>query len=753
MLKSVNIPLERAWNTWSHRPAEMVFLPLGLRLTPMAFAASTGKACLFEPGDGVRLGRHALDASLVELQLAHAGTSLDWRTTKSDPYCISGSWRTVAAGEWGLRFWINLCFSAEGGEVVRFDEAQGAAVLRVGHRFAALVSEAPPVQVTGHVSLAAAAQDYETHGYFYTGSRAQAAPVLALRFNLEMMRDNRFAVAIADREDLAIAKAKTLLVEHDNVPPPAEDGPAVAREALRDVIAWNTVWDGINQRPYTAISRNWDLGKFGGFGVWLNDQLYAALLAGEFDAGLAGENLAAVFSGATPQGNLACLLTANDAWVDRSQSPIGGFVVWQLYLRHGARALLENAYAPLARNHEWWWRERDPEQSGLASFGTSDVGDGLYKGTSFGARNESAMDNSPIHDEARYDPQTRTLDAWDVGLNSLLALDAEMLALIAAELGRSGEAAAFATRAEATRTRIRELLWDDTRGIFANRLRGGGFVKSLAPTSFYPLLAGAASAEQADRLCNHLDDPAGFGGDPVLPGVCRNDPAFGDNSYWRGRIWPPFNFLTYHGLRRYGLDDRAATLAKRSFELFRSVWQSRRICPENYNAETGEPLDQPDTERFYTWGALMAKLGVASIYDVTPWHGWQIANPGNLTELGPFASPLGQVRLVGGEGAWSLVQGAQTLLQTDVDGRISHLTIAPGAISLLLPPLTRESFLRFPQLSNAVNPRVTVDGEAVTPLEEHGLLIPLAVRSRAAVLTLHWMPIRPSSCPVLPDIE
>ena len=49
------------------------------------------------------------------------------------------------------------------------------------------------------------------------------------------------------------------------------------------------------------------------------------------------------------------------------------------------------------------------------------------------------MDNAPIHDEARYDPDTRTLDCMDVGLNSLLALDAEMLGQIArheAVLGR-----------------------------------------------------------------------------------------------------------------------------------------------------------------------------------------------------------------------------------------------------------------------------------------------------------------------------
>src|SRR3712207_6158085 len=161
---------------------------------------------------------------------------------------------------------------------------------------------------------------------------------------------------------------------------------------FRSVIAWNTVWDPINARPYTAISRNWNLSKFGGYGVWLNDQQYAALLSGLLDPEVARENLATAFASATPDGNLACLLTANDAWVDRTQLPVGAFLVWLLYLRSRSRPLLRTAYGALVRNHAWWRRTRDPEGRGLVSFGTSDVGEGLYKGTHFGARNESSMD-------------------------------------------------------------------------------------------------------------------------------------------------------------------------------------------------------------------------------------------------------------------------------------------------------------------------------------------------------------------------
>jgi putative isomerase len=452
-------------------------------------------------------------------------------------------------------------------------------------------------------------------------------------------------------------------------------------------MAWNSVYDEVNSRRYTAISRNWSLQKFGGFGVWLDDQFYHALLTGLFDAEVARENLATALANATPQGNLACLVTARDAWVDRTQIPIGSFIVRLLSERLADRSLAALGYDVLARNHAWWWESRDPMRAGLASYGTSDVGEGLYKGTAFGARNESSMDNSPIHDEAEYDSVTRTLTTVDVGLNSLLAWDAECLAALAECLGKTEEAATHAARAEELRMRIRDVLWDGSRGLFANRLREGGFVRSVGPTSFFPLICGAATPEQAAKLLAHLDDPATFGGRLALPSVSRDDPAFADNTYWRGRIWPPLNFIVWHGLRRYRFDAQARRLVEASMALFRQSWDSRRLCPENYNADTGEALDQPDTEGFYGWGALMPMLGVAEVIDVNPWGGWEVENSGDPVSLGPVQTPAGSVSLRRERGSLELQRGGLSLLSTTVPGRITHIKIEPHLIEMRLPGL------------------------------------------------------------------
>jgi putative isomerase len=199
----------------------------------------------------------------------------------------------------------------------------------------------------------------------------------------------------------------------------------------------------------------------------------------------------------------------------------------------------------------------------------------------------------------------------DVGLNSLLVWEAEHLARIARELGGlDGDAAALGDRREALAALVREHLWDDGRGIFANRLWSGPFARSVAPTSFYPMTAGVATPEQAQRMVReHLLDASRFGGDWPVAGTPHSDPAAADNVYWRGRVWPPFNYLVFLGLRRYGFVDEARMVADRSAAMFDMGWRERRSW-ENLNQRTGEGGDSPDSDPFYTWGALLPLLGL-----------------------------------------------------------------------------------------------------------------------------------------------
>lgn len=715
MLKHTTVPLTRAWNSWSDRPGEMVFLPLGVRVTPVLYSSRTRKCARMEPrSDVMRLGRHALDGSVIEFEADLAGTTLAFATTKPDPFAFRGSWAATTSAEWGLRFWVTLAISAEDGTEVTYDAAAGMALLRLGDRFVAVATAEAPVQVTGHADLDALCADFETHGYFYRDSRADKAPLLALRFNLEMMRQGAYAAAVADSAALAMAGARAALA----APAPAAENEGAAAEALsavRDIVGWNTIWDATNHRPYTAVTRIWNLGTWA---VWHNDQTYAALLAGVFDATLARENLAVALSAATPQGNFACIATSRDTWVDRSQPPLGSLIAWQIYLRSGERSILEQCYPAMARNQRWWRQMRDPDGSGLISCGSSDVGEALYKGTAFGARNETGMDNSATHDEAVYDPETRSLSTWDLGLNCVVALDAEMLALIAGALGLTDEAAGFAADAARHRALIQTRLWDDERKIFANRQRGGGFVRSLSPTSFYPWLCGAASPEQSAHLLRHLADPASFAGDWVLPNATRDDPAFADNVYWRGRIWPNVNYLVWLGLRHAGFGKEASQLAEQSLNLFLKSWRGSRIAAENYNAVTGEAMDQGDTDPFYIWAGLLPLMAVSEVVDFDPWRGLTLTNTGAAAEVGPMLSPHGALAVTVKGGALHLTLDTAPALTLEGGGRLEEVILRPDRFSARLATAPARLTLHRPASEAPL--LLSLDGQAIRALPVSG---------------------------------
>jgi putative isomerase len=150
-------------------------------------------------------------------------------------------------------------------------------------------------------------------------------------------------------------------------------------------------------------------------------------------------------------------------------------------------------------------------------------------------------------------------------------------------------------------------------GMFLNKdLRTGQFSHRLSPANFYPMLAQAATPEQARRMVNeHLLNPQEFWGQWVIPSIARNDPAFKDQNYWRGRIWGPMNYLVYLGLQNYyqpDIDRARHELSQKSLDLFLNDWRTNGHVHENYNGETGEGDDVTNSDRFYHWGALLGLI-------------------------------------------------------------------------------------------------------------------------------------------------
>jgi neutral trehalase len=184
--------------------------------------------------------------------------------------------------------------------------------------------------------------------------------------------------------------------------------------------------------------------------------------------------------------------------------------------------------------------------------------------------------------------------------------DCDALAKIAETLEKPADANALKTRAARYRGKL-ATLWSEEHGIFLNKdLHTGQLSTRLSPTNFYPMMARAASAAQAQTMVEkHLLNPQEFWGEWVIPSIARDDPAFKDQNYWRGRIWGPMNYLVYLGLENY--DDAAVRkeFAAKSFQLFAKEWQEKGHVHENYNAIAGTGDDVTSSDRFYHWGALL----------------------------------------------------------------------------------------------------------------------------------------------------
>jgi len=399
-----------------------------------------------------------------------------------------------------------------------------------------------------------------------------------------------------------------------------------APEIIGNNMFWNTLYAPQPDLAFPSISRHWAHG-FGGWALGEWDGFFGSLLTSLEDKQQTLATIRALLLAQTDTGLIPNIVSGGGLTPDRSQPPVGSYCVWKVYQRYPDREMLEWAYPRLKRWHEWWFKDRgdgqpwrDGNHDGLLEWG-SDRGSSLSaggRGFLMQAKWESGMDDSPMWDDAHYNPQTYTMDLDDVGLNSLYALDAESLAALAGLLGKTDDQRSFQAEYEKIKQRVRDKLWNDADGMYENRFWSGEFSKRLSPTNFYPMLSGIATPEQAQRMVKeHLLNPKEFWGEYVAPTAPRNDPAFADQNYWRGSIWGPTNYLLYHAIDRYRFDDVALEFAEKSYALFMDDWKINQHDNELYKASGG----MVGGDIHYTWGALLCLIALEQFTDANPWDG------------------------------------------------------------------------------------------------------------------------------------
>ncbi|MCF8381312.1 MAG: hypothetical protein K9H49_17195 [Bacteroidales bacterium] len=379
-------------------------------------------------------------------------------------------------------------------------------------------------------------------------------------------------------------------------------------KAAQNVLGWNLIYDANNNRAITPGSRIWNE-NWGGWVLFNWDSYFTAAMYALDNKFLAYSSVIAITDEITETGfvpNFSTALMNKKSW-DRSQPPVGSLITKMIYDKYPEKWFLEEVYDNLLSWNRWWVTER--ENMGYLSWGSSPLPQVPESNSKQAALNESGLDNSPLFDEAQFSSNTHMLNLASVDLMSLYIADCKSLAEIADILGNEDDKQELLKRAEKYSQKL-STLWDEEDGIYRDMyLSNQQFSNRLAPTSFYPLLAGVPSQEQAERMIKeHFMNPDEFLGEFMLPSISRDDPAFSDNSYWRGRIWGPMNFLVYLGLQNYDLPEASRILADKSSDLLMKEWLEDRRVYENYNALTGEGNDVSNSDGFYSWGGLLALI-------------------------------------------------------------------------------------------------------------------------------------------------
>ena len=384
-------------------------------------------------------------------------------------------------------------------------------------------------------------------------------------------------------------------------------GPII--DAIETTLGWDTIYEPEKGRVVSPVSRVWSVG-WGGYVLFDWDTFFAATLSSVGDKDLAYANAIETLREETAAGFVPNYARAGN-WksFDRSEPPVGAITVLGLYQKFGDKWFLNQTFPALLNWNTWWSEHRDVD--GYLSWGSDGQNppgdlDDTARGTREGAILESGLDNSPMYDDAAYDSKSHVLQFADVGLMSMYIADCNALAVMADALGRGEDARNLRERSEKYRKKL-QTLWSPEAGIFLNKdLRTGQFSHRLSPTNFYPMLARAANPEQVELMVKrHLLNPEEFWGEWVIPSIARNDSAFQDQNYWRGRIWGPMNYLVYLGLRNYNLPEVRSAFVDKSYALFMKEWRDHGHVHENYNAILGEGDDVASSDRFYHWGALL----------------------------------------------------------------------------------------------------------------------------------------------------
>lgn len=260
--------------------------------------------------------------------------------------------------------------------------------------------------------------------------------------------------------------------------------------------------------------------------------------------------------------------------------PVYGFVLWRLYEiaddKGRAKSFLREMYPQVMQLHRYLYQFRDPLEEGLVSICyASETGCGFASPEMAVAKGHVAVDSGAEDRFARdgaFYPQLAAegfIGIQDPFFNGLLAWSNECLIRIGSLLGDDvSEAIQWD---ELTKYAMNEKLWDEARGLYqAYHLEAGQVIPTTGLAGLIPLCGEVPIQEQAEQMLSMLESPA-FGGRRTDTFLCPSHPlpasTLQDTNYRSCPVQIKYNWLLYHGLLRYDMQQMAERIRQHSVEL------------------------------------------------------------------------------------------------------------------------------------------------------------------------------------------
>jgi len=201
-------------------------------------------------------------------------------------------------------------------------------------------------------------------------------------------------------------------------------------------------------------------------------------------------------------------------------------------------------------------------------------------------------------------------------LTVMMVNEMRMLAKMASELGKKGDARKWEKLANKTSDLVNELMWDEETQFYYSVNKDDHSFMYLTRDlrrpeiiGFLTMWANAATPERAKSIVeNYLLNPEKFWRKNGVPTLSADDEWFSpDVDYcckWNGQVWLLWDYMVYVGLRNYGFDEVASELAGKMMLAVETQLRKNHNFWESYSPDN-DVLNSPPN---YIWDAIMAKL-------------------------------------------------------------------------------------------------------------------------------------------------